>query len=108
MARYRTESGQKIMELFRAGIARREIAKIVGCSVSNVNQVVQTHSGWRGMILPLSEEHSEWLKVEAERHTVTIPELVRGMLTDAIAEAIEEDKGKANVRTTHHGRSRNT
>lgn len=52
---------RQIIELYAAGHGHAEIARIVGCTTSNVTQTVNRHARWDHRIAALPLEHQQWL-----------------------------------------------
>lgn len=83
----------EIMRLFDNGLSQRRIADLVGCSQTNVCKAIRRHSGAMRVRLDIRERrHAEWLRREAKANNVQIADILRGIVTDAINDAIEQEQ----------------
>lgn len=83
----------EIMRLFNNGLSQRQIAGIVGVSQVSVCKAIRRHSGAARVILDIRERrHAEWLRREAKANNVQIADILRGIVTDAINDAIEQEQ----------------
>lgn len=81
-----------ILELHRQGFSTREIAARVGCSQSNVTYVIRNQaSATRVIIDGLSTELIQWLQREAKDKSVTVGNIARSLMIDAILDAQEQE-----------------
>lgn len=81
----------EIVRLWRSGVkSRTEIARRVGCSMSNVRKVIMRHVPEYTtpiMVSGLTVDQVKWLEAEASKSGVTPDVMARALLIDAIEEA---------------------
>jgi hypothetical protein len=90
----KTSRSPEIVRLWRSGVTSpTRIARQLGCSVANVAKTIKRHvpeytpRPKGGLVIDgISETDMAWLRAEAAKANVTIPDMARAMLTDAIAD----------------------
>lgn len=91
----------QIIEMHKRGMRASEIARDVGCTRSNVTQVLKRcglidqrpkRPKLTMRIAHLADDDRKWLKREARRMRVRWQDLARAMLSDAISE-VRDGKG---------------
>lgn len=87
----------RIVKMFSDGYPVPYIAKTVGCSRPNIYKILKnlgittTKQTWNGYIAPLPPKLEHYLVRTAKASGVTMSELAKALLIDAIELAIEED-----------------
>lgn len=83
----------EILRMFDEGLSQRQIAGVVGVSQVSVCKAIRRHSGAARVILDIRERrHADWLRREAKANNVQIADILRGLVTDAINDALEEER----------------
>jgi len=83
----------EILRMFDEGLSQRQIAGVVGVSQVSVCKAIRRHSGAVRVILDIRERrHADWLRREAKANNVQIADILRGLITDAINDALEGER----------------
>lgn len=86
----------KVLYLASMGHSQSEIAKMLGCSRTNVHQILKRKGMTRDALVQrhtrtLEQKHRDYIARMAKQHQLPMDAIIRRLLVDAIDLAIEEE-----------------